>query len=782
MRLLLLFGFLAAIFSVKAQAIKAYGNVSDAETNKGTPGVKVQIQDESSEELLLTLITDSLGNFEGELDFTGRINVIYSSVGFISSTYTDLLVSNARDLRLDVQLTPQINELGKVTVLPKLIPRDAINPMASVSAYSITADNIERYAGSLDDPMRAIAVLPGITAPGGRYNSFSVRGNPPIGTLYRLEGIPVHNPNHFAQIGSTGGFVSQFSPHLLGTSDFFASAFPAEYGNATSAVFDFKFRKGNKNNYEHAVKVGVLGIDVASEGPLSKNHNSSYLINYRYSTLGLLARIIDLGGVLPQYQDLSFNLNLPTKKAGTFKVFGVGGLSGYLVAAETDPTQWDSTSRRVERIYGSNSGAFGIVHTINTGKRSYLHSVASISAGDYFDRSSYIEDDLSWTRLENVVTWDNRITFTSDYNIAFSRRHSNKTGVIITRIGSRFADHKFNRIIGTLDYLTNTEGTAETYQAFTQSKFRLNEKMTLMAGVHALYFGLNGNYSIEPRAGLNIKFSDRSMLSFGYGLHSRVEDLSIYLYQNNDPLSSIWNPNLDLDLMKSHQAVIRYSQVLFKDHRFNVETYYQYANNIPGAINGTTTVQNLSYIYGYGALENVGEAKNMGVEFMLERYAPKGMYYIISAAIFDSKYKAGDGVWRNTEYNNQYAFNILMGKEYRLKPKKDKERLLGLNINYHHNGGSWQTPIDSLASANVGWTQYDVNNPYSVRQPTLYNLDFSLTLKGIRKNVTGEFTLNIKNLIYQRITISQFFDPKTNEIFEVRDYGMIPVLSYKITF
>src|SRR5690606_9145460 len=100
------------------------------------------------------------------------------------------------------------------------------------------------------------------------------------------------------------------------------------YGNALSGIFDMKLRKGNNKKREYSASIGVLGTDLTAEGPFKKGTNSSYLANYRYSTLSLLDNlgVVDFGGV-PKYQDFSFKLNFPSNKAGVFSVFGLGGNS-----------------------------------------------------------------------------------------------------------------------------------------------------------------------------------------------------------------------------------------------------------------------------------------------------------------------------------------------------------------------------------------------------------------------------------------------------------------------
>ena len=81
--------------------------------------------------------------------------------------------------------------------------------------------------------------------------------------------------------------MSALSTQVIGNSDFYNGAFPAEYSNALSGVFDMHLRNGNNQKYEHAFQVGLMGVDLASEGPISKKRGSSYLVNYRFSTTSL---------------------------------------------------------------------------------------------------------------------------------------------------------------------------------------------------------------------------------------------------------------------------------------------------------------------------------------------------------------------------------------------------------------------------------------------------------------------------------------------------------------
>jgi len=141
----------------------------------------------------------------------------------------------------------------------------------------------------MNDISRMAQNFAGVGSPSDSSNDIVVRGNSPFGLLWRIEGVDVYNPNHFADGGATGGAISMLNVNTLSNSDFYTSAFPAEYMNAYSGVFDIRLREGNYDKHEFTGQIGINGIEVGVEGPISKKLKASYMASYRYSFLGVLA-------------------------------------------------------------------------------------------------------------------------------------------------------------------------------------------------------------------------------------------------------------------------------------------------------------------------------------------------------------------------------------------------------------------------------------------------------------------------------------------------------------
>ena len=166
-------------------------------------------------------------------------------------------------------MAESVSALKEVVVTAKKDKSEVLNEMALVSARSFTVDETKRFAGSFNDPARMVASYAGVQSNAEGSNEIVVRGNSSRGILWRLEGVEIPNPNHFADEGSTGGPINALNSNMLSDSDFFTGAFAPEYGNALSGIFDMKLRTGNNEQREYTFTASTLGLDFTAEGTFS---------------------------------------------------------------------------------------------------------------------------------------------------------------------------------------------------------------------------------------------------------------------------------------------------------------------------------------------------------------------------------------------------------------------------------------------------------------------------------------------------------------------------------
>lgn len=753
------------------------GQVVDKESQTSLPGANVVILNTDP---LKATITDSNGNFRIDNVPIGRHNIQVSYVGYKSYLISEMQVTASKEVVLNVQLQEDVFSLEAVTIKAYKDKAGTINSMATLSAKTFTAEETRRYAGGMDDPARMASAFAGVAVGNIQDNSIIIRGNSPKGVLWRLEGVEIPNPNHFAGANvAGGGFTTLFSNHLLANSDFFTGAFPAEYSNALAGVFDIKLRNGNNEKREYAFQAGVMGIDFAAEGPFIKGKRASYLINYRYSTFGLIKDFIP-SEQIPEYQNLSFKFNFPLKKGGVLSLWGIGGNDKNSEPVTNDTTNWTYNWDRVQYDLSTNVGAAGFKYKKIISESAYIHSSIVASSNNFSWDLKRMNDNLVLKDSVKINNTTSKYTLSTFINKKFSKKHTNRTGIILNNIF--YNAQTKGRYQGEMIDYSNSKGNSYLFQAYTQSKYDINRKLLVNIGVHTQYFLLNKEYSIEPRFGLKYKINSKNILSFGYGNHSQLEPLKVYMYQKESMGEKVL-PNKDLAFSKAHHFVLGYDYYITSNLRIKIEPYYQYLYNIPVIANSTWSMINYEQELTFDkVLINEGTGTNIGIDFTLERFLKNNYYYLLTASFFDAKYTGGNGITYNSRFNKNYVLTFLGGKEFVFDKKQGKIRILGINGRISLMGGHRILPVDEELSYQEKEIYYDWSNPYQDQNPTDFFLDITLNYRINKKKHSSIWSLQVKNLTGTPSNYMYQYNIKENKIENTSQTIMVPEISYKIEF
>ncbi len=729
--------------------------------------------------------TDEEGNFSLPDVPVGKQTVQVSYDGYKEQTLQNLTVNAGKELVLTIQLEEESTTLDEFVVKAKVEKGKPLNDMSTVSTRTFSVEETQKFAAAVNDPARMATSFAGVVVAGDGNNHISIRGNSPNGLLWRMEGVEIPNPNHFSNVGTSGGGISILSAQLLSNSDFSTGAFAAEYGNALSGVFDLKLRKGNNEKREYTVQAGILGVDVATEGPFKKGYDGSYLVNYRYSTLNVLGKIgVPIGDANTNFQDLSFNVSLPAGRAGKFSVFGFGGLSYQTTEAEKDTARWtEDYFYQLNTNFYANTGAVGLTHLLRFGNRSYLKTALVFSGTE----NGYKEDELQPDFTSLVRNYEqrflqNKVTLSTNYTMKINARNSIRSGFILNRLGYKLGQ-SYNDSTGVFVTEINQSGTTETAQAFFQWSCKLTPKWTTNVGLHYFHLFLNNSQSVEPRASVQYDLTTKHHFTLGYGLHSQLQPLGVYFVEQQVDGRTVL-PNRDLELSKAHHLVAGYD-FNFNDHaHVKIEGYYQHLFNVPISTDSSNTYSILNLMDGFPAeeLTNKGLGRNYGVELTYERFLFRNLYYLLSASVYESNYQAADGNWYDTRFNTNYSTTLTLGKEWNLNSKKDKNRVLGANIKSVFVGGFRYTPIDRDASIATGETEFKTDETYAVQMPAYYRLDIRVSLKRNYKRLTTTLALDLQNATNRKNVGGQYFDDKTGEVQYWYQTPLIPVLSYRLEF
>ncbi len=756
---------------------------------KSTQNIRGTVKDGASDEPLsyVTVVlintnygtsTDSLGNFIIKNVPVGRYDIEVTYLGYEPTIIKEILLTAAKEAFLEIPLKENLRELKEVLVTPQINKTQPLNKMATGSARMLSVEEAKRYAGGFDDPARLASSFAGIGSNMGN-NGIVVRGNAPKFLQWRLEEVEIPNPNHFADVtGFGGGGLTALSSQVLGNSDFFTGAFPAEYGNALSGVFDIKLRNGNNQKRENTFQLGAIGIDVASEGPFKKGGKASYLFNYRYSTLALLSPLMPDDADGTRYQDLSFKLNFPTQKAGTFSVWGIGLIDRSGQTAETDSTKWEYLQDKEDQDVKQYMGAIGFGHKILFNDNdAFLKTTLAATVSGLDMHTERMDNDIQLLPQNVIQNTNWNFVLSSYINKKFSAKHTNKTGIQVTGLMYNMLLKNSEPAGTALQTLTDENGFSALLSAYSNSSINLSDKWTLNAGIIGQFFTLNNHYSIEPRIGLKWQFQPDKTLMLSYGMHSRLEMLNYY-FTRSETGEYI---NKELDFTRSQHLVLSYDQSFGNDFHLRIEPYIQQLYDVPVIADSSYSFINLqSDWFLHEKLENSGKGLNYGIDITFEKFMSQGYYFMITGSLFESRYQGGDGIWRNTRYNRNFLTNLLIGKEWMIG--KYKQNIFNANVRLSYQGGDRYSPIDNISSLFEEDAIYNEKDAFSKKLTPAFLAHFTISYKINKKNLAHEFAIKMLNTTGYKEFYGHRYNFKTKTVDENGESIVIPNISYKIEF
>ncbi len=769
-----LFFFLINSFAQKpTQTIR--GKVVDTDTELALVGATVEIL---KTDPIIGVATDEDGNFRLENIVVGRYELKINYLGYETLIVTEVLVESGKETVLELMLQQTETQIAAVIVKGDRISSKAISP---VSSYIITREETLRFPATFFDPARLSLTFAGVTNTNDQTNGISIRGNSPNNMVWQIEGVEIVNPNHTNNAGTfsdrstqNGGGVNILSAQLLSTSHFLTDAFPAQYGNSLSGVMDMRLRQGNSEQYEFTAQAGLVGLDIAAEGPFSKKNDASFLINYRYSTLGLLSAIgVELGDEAITFQDLSFNLSFPTKKVGRFTLFGMGGLSENIFEAQRDTSVWEFDKDRYDISFDSKMGAIGATHTLPVETASIWKTVFAISALENNRIGNRLNDELVLQNIENDNYKEQKVAFSTIFNHKINNQNRFDIGLDLIHL-----DYDIFANVDGSEQTSKGSGQGLLIQPFFNFENIIRDLLILNLGLRFQYFTFNKSQSIEPRASLTYNLPQNQHLSLAYGLHSKLQLPQLYFADIEGG-----NPNEMLGFTKAHHMILGYEKTFQQTINLRGEIYYQSLFDVPIVDDRVSSFSALNMLEGFikDTLVNLGTGENYGLEISVTKNFTGNYFLLANGTYYESKYTGGDGIKRDTRYNGNYIFNVTGGKEFHWDKDK-KNKVLGINAHLTYRGGFRETPIDVGASEITGETVYIENEAFSIQQPAYFKIDLRVYYKINKPKYTETIALDIQNLTNNQNVAFSYYDVQKGALVEKNQLGLIPILSYRVEF
>ncbi len=781
--------------SMQAETLR--GTVKDAVTGEALIGATVKVAELDD----AIAVTDIDGNYQINLSKGGRFTIETNYIGYEPSVMKEILISGAKEVVVDIALRENNTELKEVTIRPRINKEATVNPAVLTGGVMLSMEEASRFAGGYNDPARLVMSFAGVSGEADG-SGLSIHGNAPERMQYRIEGVEVFTPNHFNDMWNAGyGLVSALNSNVVGNSDFFTSTFNANYNNALSGVFDVKLRAGNNAKHENILQIGTVSEELTLEGPISRKHNSSYIVNYRYGFTSLVDQLglIDTEGSHMSFQDFSIKLNFPTKRAGTFSVFGLAFHDKNYddrVKLEDLHSAYDASDSEswLTQILG------GVSHKIYFGNKWTWRTTAAYNMQhlktDMFyyglqrDANNVLISPLAFEEPESKYPFskqkmnEDRLMF----NTEISKQVTSKW---LTQFGGEYSHRFFDLSYKSHEHLYDTVNPMTEYtkmkddtglaNLFWHNIFNLNRHFSLSVGVAGNYFLLSKDLSVEPRVSFKWDPDEKNSFSMGYGLHSMVEKLDTYFYRDDEGNL----PNKDLDMSRAHHLHATYMHKFTPNLTLRVNGFFEYGFHTPVGINGSNyCVVNRYYAYTEEKLRGDGNTRNYGGDITLEHYMKKGFFGQVNFSLYKSQYRGQDNVWRNQMYDRAFMVKALAGKEWMIG-----KNVFNISAKYSVQGGLRYTPIDvdaMRARVAAGCIDdspiYKQNEEFTKRFKPTHVVDLTISYKINKRRVSHTIAFEGLNVLNSEAPLFQRYDLGTKEVRIDKAGISLPNIFYRLDF
>ncbi|MEM9835645.1 MAG: TonB-dependent receptor [Bacteroidota bacterium] len=774
LRISLLLFFLVYGLGMSAQTFRLAGTITNAYSGEVVADAKVALGQGDD---AVVVRTDSLGRYAFQGLAPGRYDLKVSAATFYSLEERGVLVGSGPLSNRTFSLVPLFN-----VDLPDVVVRSsplAVNPLLR----EVQLEQVRRLPATFYDPARLLALSPGVVQTNDQANHLSVRGNSPVRNLWRIQGLAIVNPNHTANAGTitdspsfSGGGVNAISAQLLDNSAFYAGGLPVEYGFASGGTFDVRFRPGNNQKRQHQLQAGLIGIDLATEGPIGKgDHAMSYLLNYRYSFTGILGDLgVDFGGEEIRFQDVNLHLFQPLKNGGKVSFFGLYGNSENTFRGPTMEADVTEEKELFDIDFSGDVAAIGTTFEQSLGR-------GQITIGAAY---SELNNDRQQGPTEYFRTIDeqsrgqelfmSRLNVKADYRLSLGAHAQLQTGV-------EMLEEQADRTL----FLNREENFASS--SYDQTVVSPYLSFQLRSGAWRYSFGarysLYGrefeNNPVEPRVAITY-FNGKHTLTAGLESMSRLPTLGL--------LSSNYvfrNPRVPL----TNQLNLAWNISLPGSKRLQFAAYLQRTDNEINLIGvnglGRQSANSLLSLPFTVNASDFSRSRSRGLEASLSKPIRRDeWYYQINATVFTAEYEDIEDEWVAGRYAQSFASRLLIGKEWSGTNRKDHQRTYGFNLAVLLNGGE-RTPaldIERIQNQNSPILEdlYDFRSGFTGRNATYFRPDLRLYQRIFRAKTTTTFALDIQNVAGRENDSFIAYDSFLRREVVNTQLGIIPVLSYRV--
>lgn len=689
---LLLFTLFTSVLSSQENQGVIKGRVYNLRNNDPIPFASVVIWGTT---------TGAMTDFDGNFLFTGVkpgfVEVRVSSVGFKPYISEAVMVTNSKEVMLEIPLEETTVDIDDVVVKASPFRKRIESP---ISARIIGIDEIEKNPGGNRDISKVIQSFPGVASTPAFRNDVIVRGGGPNENRFYIDNVEIPYLNHFSTQGASGGPVGIINVDFVREVDFLSGAFPATRGNALSSVLNFSLIDGNREKFRYRATVGASDLGLTADGPIGEN--GSLIMSVRRSYLQFLFGAIGLP-FLPTYTDFQFKYKVRLDQKNELTILGLGAKDDFglnLDANETEyqrfildyipvQEQYSYTVGTVWKRYRENGFDTWVVsrNYLNNSQFKYMDNITadSLLVLDYKSGEGEMK-----ARYESVFFGEDglRITWGAGYENALYRNSTfRKIPVSEVPVELRYtSDLRFSK-----------------FALFSQvSRGFFNERLNLSFGLRSDF----NNYSSEmanplrqlsPRFSASFNISEDLSLNFNTGRYYQLPPYTALGYRNNN--GDFTNRDNGIKYISSDHIVAGLGLAPTENMQFTVEGFYKTYSDYPFSVLEGVPLSGKSADYGiFGDEELVPLAvgRAYGLEFLGRVKELMSTNVVFSYTFVRSEFRGPGQDYIPTAWDNRHLFSLTATKKFK--------RNWDAGLKWRFVGGAPYTQLDeSFSSIKEVW-------------------------------------------------------------------------------
>lgn len=670
------------------------GRITDATTNHPVAYANVVIWGTTR-----GTVTDEDGNFSFTNVKPGYIEIRSSAIGYEPYVSQQLLVTNAKKAIFTISMQPANVEIEEVRVSASPYRRSEESP---VSMQRLGVAEIDKSPGGNRDISKVLQNLPGVGATPSFRNDLIVRGGGGNENRFYLDGIEIPNINHFATQGASGGPAGIINVDFIRDVNFYSSAFPADRGNATSAVVEFNLIDGNPDRLKTRASVGASDLSLALDGPLGKN--TTYLLSYRRSYLQFLFSALGLP-FLPTYNDYQFKIKTKIDAHNEISLISTGAydVNRLNLSANETPQQRYILNYLPVNIQWNYAIGGVYKHYYDNGFDTWVLSRNYLSNGNY----KYRNNDESLDRTFDYQSSE------IENKLRYERTLTTSGGIKITAgAGAEYAKYDnttFRREVApdtAFDYRYQTFLEMYHYHFFGQISQRfLAERLHVSFGLRADGTSYNAQMANpfehwSPRLSLSYALSPRWLINFNTGRYQQRPAYTTLGFR--DASGRLVNRDNGVEFINADHLVAGLEFLPNENTRITLEGFMKRYTDYPFSVRDSVSLSSKSAgfgIFGDEEVLSIAQGRSYGLEFLIRSRDVWGANVLVSYTLFRSEFMdynnklEATGSYVPTAWDNRHLLNITATRPF--KGNWD------IGFKWRFAGGPPYTPFDTERSSEV---------------------------------------------------------------------------------